>query len=296
MDQFGQKTVLCHVCGFRKPRSSYYDTCYKGIDCLPTAGTERTQTTIANTLTEIDGQISSKRRMVDLSRDTGMAALEFELDPRKEAQKSSNQSAAQRLPTEFVLAGEAPLAPLVLMKPEPGRQERRHLTHDAVDQDGESFQHAAELQKNPREASLASHTDDQLGAPECSSMGQISSGKSGDSFDGFVDPPEDEADLSPAGPADEEVSTETHQLAMDMLHRFNELGDDAAYDDVSDIEDEEHSRNVEAAAAYLCKQLKQGCLDALEDVNEDEGDDWAEEEQKRDAQVRPLKSFTPGCD
>ena len=72
---------------------------------------------------------------------------------------------------------------------------------------------------------------------------------------------------------------------MDMLQKFNELGDDAAYNDMSDDEAGEQAKNVEAAAAYLCKRLKQGSLAGMEDEEGDEGDDWADEHRQMEVEV-----------
>ena len=122
-DQFGQKQVLCHECGFRKPRSSYYDTCYKGIACIP-AGNGRTQALAdGKAPSELECQ-RQKRRLLDVGGHQSSADLADSLWSSSQMQEkgegfhteSNEHQAQQSLPPVIPLAGNTPLAPLTFTK------------------------------------------------------------------------------------------------------------------------------------------------------------------------------------
>lgn len=292
-DRSGQKKVICHECGHRKPRSTYYDTCYKGIDCTPPAGyeSEQTQTPSEQPPLDVKGQ-AAKRRLLDGGGHHAIDFMQPELHRQQVKGTGADESAAKRL-QGVLLAREPRLTPLVLKEGDSLVSQEVKAT--MVKSKGESGQMLAEgsVQEQPAAEALnqlepAYFADINVGPFECSDMAQSSGEESGDSVS-------EEQSTSSSNDGEDELSAATHELAMDMLQRFNELGDDAAYSDSdSGSEAGERAESIEAAAAYLCKQLKQGSLAGMEDEEEDEGDDWADERQQMDVEVsfRRIKSCT----
>ena len=131
---------------------------------------------------------------------------------------------------------------------------------------------AREIQDTSLRHPAVSFPQDDLGAPEASATPVQDASEESEDPQSSEDTSNAQASSEDEG--EDKVPAETHQLAMGMLQTFNELGDDAAFSDYDDAEEGEQAEEVEAAAAYLCKRLKQGSLVGMEDTDEDDGDDW----------------------
>lgn len=281
-DQYGQKKVICHECGHRKPRSTYYDTCYRGIDCTPPPGyeAEHTQATSNQPPNVLKSQAA--KRLLDNGGQHDVNFMQSELHKQQVRGRGADELAAKGLAQAAPLVGGTPLTPLVLK--EQGSLQSQKVEATTVKSEGDRSQVLAEGSLQEQQAAAApNHLESAEFAPlECSDMAHCSGEKSEHSES------EEQSISSLINGGEDEVSAETYELAMEMLQKFNELGDGAACSDVSDDEAEEQAENIEAAAAYLCKQLKQGRLAGMED-EEDEGDDWPYKEQHPSAKV----SFFP---
>lgn len=285
-DHLGQKQVLCHICWHRKPRSSYYDTCYKGIGCTPLRPwsenydvSKRVRTGAvgpngASPMSELEAQTATSQQLLSGVGNPGLGndAMESEPVHKEETFGEGNveDSAAQDARGDL-LAGMYPLG-----------------------EGSVEGQPKAEAQAPQGQEFGVEEVD--FGVPEClGTEEELSRESKGEDLSS------DERSTMSSDHEDEgEESTEMHQLAMDMLHKFHELGDDAACDGYvfDENEDQERADNIEAAAAYLCKRLKQGSLEGMEDEEGDEGDDWGYEQQQMDGEVSSFEGriHSQGCD
>jgi hypothetical protein len=245
-DHSGRKHVLCHRCGIRTSKSTYYDTCHKGKNCEQLVGQSR--------LTRLDPKLMQKNpaiQVVQLNTPSEMSLQRESIQVGDNKQKGGEQACHDSI----------------------DQNKKANCPVDANDQlHNTAAVNFRVLPPRTEGGSLDFPT------PSCEELPQTLNASEDQHMDDLVSgsdetqtASEDEGNSQLNSDCEDDTAEEVQELAMDLLGRFRELGDEG-FDEDLDI-DEDDEQRVQAAA-YLQKMLQRGELEDLADDDAEEGDDW----------------------